>query len=86
MEADPAKTTTEADFQKLTSTFGINCIPIQIWNPDYNYLFEKDKGLFNKYSFIPKPKSLRYRKPGTVIAPTPNPKLDANQGSLRSPT
>ena len=86
MERDPSNATAATDFQKLTSTFGINCIPIQIWNPDYNYLFEKNKGLFAKYSFVPKPAPLRYRKPGVAIAPTPNPKLNANQGALRSPT
>ena len=86
METDPEKATTVENFQKLTSSFGINCIPIQIWNPDYDYLYTKKTGLFQTYSFVPKPANLRFRKPALVIAGTPNPALDANQGQLRMPT
>jgi hypothetical protein len=85
METDPANATTPENFQKLTSTFGINCIPIQIWNPQYDYLYAKKTGLFESYSFVPKPASLRYRKPPIMVAGEASPKMNANGGSLQMP-
>jgi len=40
---------------------------------------------FKKYSFIPKPKPLRYIKPPVVTPAEPNPSTNANQGMLREP-
>lgn len=85
METDPEKATTPEDFQKLTSTFGINCIPIQIWNPSYDFLYAKKTGLFESYSFVPKPASLRYRKPPIMVAGAANPAMNANEGRLKTP-
>jgi len=84
LESNPKTITSASDYQKLTSNFGINCIPIQLWSSDSDYLFDTN-GMFKKYSYVPKPKGLRYRKPPVVVAGTPSPALDAKGGALRAP-
>ena len=152
LEKDPSKTIEQDDYNKITDTFGVNCIPIQIFSgvhdkkeknsgffSDLTDRFDKikdkeetdvkklkgketkeerekreekekketarerrrrererekaegegfvfKKGYFNNFSYIPKPKPLRYIKPPIVIPGEPNPTTDAKHGNLRSPT
>lgn len=85
LSQDPSKSVNETDYNKITSTFGIHCVPIQIFDTVNNKFMFTDKN-FKTYSFIPKPESLRYTKPPIVIPAEPNPSTDAKGGLLRSPT
>lgn len=80
----PTDPVTPETFQKLVSTYGVQCIPISIFDETNGFMFTE--GTFQKYSYLPKPESLRYIKPPTVVPATPNPSTDANQGKLRVPT
>jgi hypothetical protein len=40
---------------------------------------------FGKYSFIPKPVDLRYRKPMVAVPGEPSVETDAKSGKLRTP-
>jgi len=83
LSQDPSKSVTKEIYNKITSTFGVHCIPILLFDTKNND-FITDK--FNTYSFIPKPEPLRYIKPPVVIPAEPNPSTNANHGMLRSPT
>jgi hypothetical protein len=82
---DPDQSVSKETYTKITSTFGVHCVPILLHDiPNNQYMFEDN--LFKRYSFIPKPKPLRFTKPPTVVPSEPNPSMDANKGFLRSPT
>ena len=83
LSQDPSKSVTKEIYNKITSTFGVHCVPILLFDTKNND-FITDK--FNTYSFIPKPEPLRYIKPPVVIPAEPNPSTNANHGMLRSPT
>uniref|UniRef100_A0A6C0DHV0 PI-PLC Y-box domain-containing protein n=1 Tax=viral metagenome TaxID=1070528 RepID=A0A6C0DHV0_9ZZZZ len=85
-EQDPQVQTDSDTFQNLTSKFGINCIPIQIWNSDSDFLFNRENGMFAKYSFIPKPKNLRFIKEPLLIPKSASVTMNAQGGELRVPT
>jgi hypothetical protein len=82
--SDPSKPTDEKTYNQVVGTFGVNCIPIWLWDDKNTFMYSEDK--FKKYSFIPKPIELRYEKPPIVIPAVPSKKLDANGGMLRTPT
>jgi len=85
LSQDPSKSVTKDIYNKITSTFGIHCVPIQLFDIANNdFMFANDT--FKTYSFIPKPEPLRYIKPPIVIPAEPNPSTDAKQGLLRAPT
>ena len=84
-DKNPATQPDAETVQKLTSTFGITCIPIQIWSDDANYLFEKPAGLFSKFGFVPKPKNLRFIKKPLMRAATAPVSMNAQGGELRVP-
>ena len=74
---DPFKPIDSDTYNKITSTFGVQCIPTMIFDTTNSFMFS-DK-LFEKYSFIPKPKQLQYTKPQTVVAAKPDQsKVQAN--------
>lgn len=82
---DPSKSVTKDTYNKITSTFGVHCVPILMFDTAANdFMFTDDT--FKTYSFIPKPEPLRYIKPPVVIPAEPNPSTDAKQGLLRAPT
>ncbi len=81
---DPAKPVSKDTYNKITSTYGVHCVPIQIFDDKNDFMFT-DK-TFKTYSYIPKPEPLRYIKPPVVIPAEPNPSTDAKHGMLRSPT
>lgn len=82
---DPTKSVSKDTYNKITSTFGINCAPILLFDTKENqFMFTDDT--FKTYSYIPKPEPLRYIKPPVVVPAEPNPSTDAKQGLLRAPT
>lgn len=82
---DPSQSVSQDTYNKITSTFGVHCVPILMFNTDASKFMFTDK-TFKTYSFIPKPEPLRYIKPPVVIPAEPNPSTDAKQGILRAPT
>jgi hypothetical protein len=82
---DPSLSVTPEIYNKITSTFGIHCVPVLLFDTKNNEYMFTDK-TFKTYSFIPKPEPLRYIKPPVVIPAEPNPSTDAKQGMLRAPT
>jgi len=82
---DPSKSVSKDNYNKITSTYGVHCVPAMIFDTKGNdYLFKDNT--FKTYSFIPKPEELRYIKPPVVIPAEPNPSTDAKGGMLRAPT
>lgn len=71
-------------YEQITKTYGVNCIPIQLFDMNNNFMFTDET--FKTYSFQPKPEPLRYIKPGVAIPGEANPLMNANQGKLRGPT
>jgi hypothetical protein len=71
-------------YEQVTKTFGVNCIPIQLFDMNNNFMFTDET--FKIYSYQPKPEPLRYIKPGVAIPGEANPLMNANQGKLRGPT
>jgi hypothetical protein len=82
---DPSKSVTSEMYNKITSTFGVHCVPVLLFDTKENEYMFTDK-TFKTYSFIPKPEPLRYIKPPVVIPAEPNPSTDAKGGMLRAPT
>jgi hypothetical protein len=85
LSTDPSVSVNETIYNKITSTFGVHCVPIQLFDTKNNQFMFTDK-TFKTYSFIPKPEPLRYVKPPVVIPAEPNPSTDAKGGMLRAPT
>jgi hypothetical protein len=82
---DPSQSVTKDTYNKITSTFGVNCVPVLLFDTAANqYMFQDNT--FKKYSYIPKPEALRYTKPPVVVPAEPNPSTNANGGILRAPT
>jgi hypothetical protein len=85
LSQNPSVSVNQAVYDKITSSFGVNCVPIQLFDINNNkFMFTNNT--FKTYSFIPKPEPLRYVKPPIVIPAEPNPSTDAKMGLLRSPT
>ena len=82
LSQDPSKSVTKEIYNKITSTFGVHCVPIILFDTNNDFIIDK----FKTYSFIPKPEPLRYIKPPIVIPAEPNPSTNANHGMLRAPT
>jgi hypothetical protein len=82
---DPLQPVTQETYNKITSTFGVHCVPIILFDTSASDFMFTDK-TFKTYSFIPKPEALRYIKPPVVVPAEPNPSTDAKQGLLRAPT
>jgi len=92
---DPSQIVSQGNYHTILSNYGVNCIPIQLFDANNQYVFtdttftddtSKETYSFKKYSFIPKPEALRYVKPPVVIPAQPNTVLvDAKGGHLRSP-
>ena len=82
LEKDPRQPVSTTDYENITQTFGVHCVPIQLFNNKEDTIMET----FKNYSYVAKPKELRYIKPAIVIPGEPNPTTDAKQGNLRAPT
>jgi hypothetical protein len=82
---DPSQPVSKDTYNKITSTFGVHCVPIMLFEPSASDFMFTDQ-TFKTYSFMPKPEPLRYIKPPVVIPAEPNPSTDAKGGMLRAPT
>lgn len=83
LDKDPLAVIEKPTFEKLTTSFGVHCIPIQFYNDGYKFVYSNN--LFEKWSFIPKPKALRYKKQPVAIPAKQVKEADANGGALRMP-
>ena len=83
LSSDPSMPVTEDTFNKVTDTYGCHCIPITLWDEKNKFMFSDKR--FGKYSFIPKPVDLRYRKPMVAVPGEPSVETDAKSGKLRTP-
>jgi hypothetical protein len=81
---DPSNPVNKQVYEQITKNFGVNCIPIQLFDLNNNFMFTDET--FKTYSYQPKPEPLRYIKPGIVLPGEPNPAMNANQGKLLGPT
>lgn len=84
LNKDPTVPVTKEVYEKITNTYGVNCVPIQLFDMNNSFMFT-DK-TFKTYSYTLKPEPIRYKKPGQVIPGEANPLMNANQGKLRAPT
>jgi len=88
LSPNPSLPVTAAVYDKITKTYGVQCIPAQLFDVEASkFLFTDD--LFNKYGFQGKPcpdknsdTCLCYIPPPVVLAGTTSPTVNANQGSL----
>lgn len=83
LPTDPEKPADAAAYKTLTDTLGVHCVPLAIWDDTNTFMFGADT--FKTYSFIPKPKELRYRKPPVQVPQPAKKEMDANGGKLRAP-
>lgn len=81
---DPSTIVSKKDVSFLQQKIGVQCIPIQIWSKEYDYMFQK--GFFDEYSFVPKPAPLRAPRQTTFIPAPANPEMNANGGVLKGPS
>ena len=79
LPSNPIQTPTKEIYDKLTTTFGVHCLPTILFDPVSSYLFQD---MFKTYGFRYKPKALRYRKPPVVSPGEPNPSMNARQGRI----
>lgn len=84
MSADPSVAVTQSNADSLFKNIGVQSIPIQIWSPDYSYMFTDST--FKKYSYIAKPTGLLYTRPAPTQAIPQSPAANARGGSLTSPS
>jgi hypothetical protein len=87
LDADPKVIIPLKSTNQLQKTIGVHCVPIQIWSTgtdSYDYMFDKDH--FKVWSFLPKPKDLRYTIPKTVIPAKAAPQTNSNAGRLTAPS
>lgn len=83
LKRDTIAPVSERDYDTMTRDLGVVCVPIHIWNPDNQYLFTDTR--FGKWSFVPKPKEIRYRRPPIAVPAKQAPQANANGGMLRAP-
>jgi len=84
LSADPSVIVPNTDADYLFNTIGTHCLPIQIWAPTYGYMFTDS--LFKTYSYMAKPKGLRYTRPDPATGVTQTPAANPNGGTLRTPS
>lgn len=84
LSQDPKDPVDEPTFKALADKFGVHCVPIQLWDDKNTFMFTDDR--FGKWSYIPKPKQLRFRKPPVAVPAQQTPAADAKGGMLRPPT
>jgi len=83
MSQDPSVPVPNKICDTIRDNIGVHCVPINIWDVAYNYMF--DKNHFKVHSFRPKPRPLRYIKPPKAEPATQAPQADAKGGSLQQP-
>ncbi len=84
LSSDPSVPISKRTYDKITKTYGVNCVPIQLFDKNNDFMFT-DK-TFKVYSYQPKPEALRYIKPGVVLPGKANPSMDTNGGMIKGIT
>jgi hypothetical protein len=84
LSKDPSIPVSKKDYETVTNTYGVNCIPIQLFDKQNDFMFTEQT--FKTYSFQLKPPALRYTKPGIIVAGQANTAMDSNQGILKTLT
>lgn len=84
LSQDPSVPVNQKNFEALSQQFGVHCTPIQLWDSTNTFMF--GDATFGKWSFVPKPKDLRYRRLPIAVPAEQTPATDAKGGKLRSPT
>jgi hypothetical protein len=81
---NPIEIPTKEVYDKVTTTYGVHCIPTILFDKSNKYLFEENQ--FKRHGFRYKPTPLRYRKPPVVTPGEPNPSMNARGGKLVAPS
>jgi hypothetical protein len=84
---DPKLIVPQKSADQVMENIGVHCVPIQLWSTggdaSYDYMFDKEH--FGVWSFIPKPKHLRYTIPSTAMPGEAPPQNNSNGGKLSQP-
>jgi hypothetical protein len=80
LSKDPSIPVDEEIYIYVTEKIGVQCVPILLWDEKNTFMFTDKR--FAKYSFIPKPKNLRYIKPGIAVPAKPSPAMNADGGKV----
>jgi hypothetical protein len=83
MKQNTVEPVDQRDYDRLTQELGVACVPIHIWDSANEYMFADNR--FKVWSFVPKPKELRYRRPPVAVPAKQAPQANANGGMLRAP-
>jgi len=75
---DPSVPVSQEDYHTITSKYGINCVPIVLFDKRSDFM----TGIFKNFSYIPKPFHLRIPQPMIAVAAEASKKMDAKQGKL----
>ena len=75
---DPSVPVTQEIYNTITSTYGINCVPIVLFDKGSDFMTT----IFKNFSYIPKPPELRIPQPMIAVAVQASTKMDAKQGKL----
>ena len=78
LSTDPSVPVSEKDYKTIASIYGINCVPIVLFDDGSNFM----TGIFKQYSYIPKPLELRIPQPTIVVSSPASKEMNANQGRL----
>ena len=84
LSSDPQTPVDAKSYEDVANGIGVQCIPIQLWDNKNAFMF--DTTTFKTWSFIPKPKELRFRRPPIAVPAEQSPVADAKGGALRMPT
>jgi hypothetical protein len=80
LSKDPSSPIDEDIYKHITEKVGVHCVPIWLWDEKNTFMFTDKR--FAKYSFMPKPKNLRYIKPGIAVPAKPSPAMNADGGKV----
>lgn len=78
LPSDPKQSPKKEVYEKLTTTYGVQCVPTILFDKENEHLFQETT--FKKYGFYYKPDALRFRKPPVVVAGEANKNMNANGG------
>jgi hypothetical protein len=83
MKQNTVETVDQKEYDRLTQELGVASVPIHIWDSGNDYMFADNR--FKIWSYVPKPKELRYKRPGVAVPAKQAPQANANGGMLRAP-
>ena len=81
---NPSVPVTKEVYKKITETYGVNCIPMTLFDPANEFMFGESP-LFKQTSYTPKPDYLRYINPVTLTVSSPTNETNSNKGLVIQP-